>query len=679
MQEPSSPIQAVAFDQTIAASPPAPIRVSFPTPLESSPHTNGKSEENPNSSPKILDGVEEQTADSQEESSRRLRPVRPLSINGKGRTALLSDDQSSRSLKSPRSIPSIVIDDTVSRPSSRWSERRWGVLKGRKSIESDLRSQPAPPVEAPFHGITLNIPTGGLDEFTMDGMQFSKRGSLLNEKQSEAPPTPSTSNESPAAITTGSPRKRISNSLRVRQSAYTTRAISADDDMLSRRVRLMYERGEENVSDADVSRAIAQENGILWEEPTPTESRTDAVSDINGSTADLRSVSSVGTRSAIKREAQELAGGVEDWQNLEAGDVDRYGFIIPRPPTKDSQDPCVDAHPMQRVSTSLLIASETPRRKHAIIRSPSTVKSSRSLAGKSPTRNRKLSESSNRPSSSQSAYNPSLRRSPSKFRYATNRLPHNKDRRFRDEAADMLTLPFEVPEANEDTGVTMAMKKKEWEREDKWMKMAKPTKKSQDGSGMTFEFDTTSSKLIERTWKGIPDSWRATAWYAFLDASAKKRKDSPSADELTQAYHGFQDVSSPDDVQIDLDVPRTISSHVMFRRRYRGGQRLLFRVLHAMSLYFPDTGYVQGMAALAATLLAYYDEEHAFIMLVRLWQLRGLGHLYKAGFEGLMEALNDFERDWLERGEVAGKLVCNLSMTFLNLHYDADPSIVRMN
>jgi hypothetical protein len=75
-----------------------------------------------------------------------------------------------------------------------------------------------------------------------------------------------------------------------------------------------------------------------------------------------------------------------------------------------------------------------------------------------------------------------------------------------------------------------------------------------------------------------------------------------------------------------------------------------------MSLYFPDTGYVQGMATLAATLLAYYDEEHAFIMLVRLWQLRGLEELYKSGFAGLMEALADFEREWLAGGEVATKL-----------------------
>jgi hypothetical protein len=229
-----------------------------------------------------------------------------------------------------------------------------------------------------------------------------------------------------------------------------------------------------------------------------------------------------------------------------------------------------------------------------------------------------------------------------------------------DEAEDMLTLPGQVTRAgdgDDDNPFTRAMKKKEWEREEKWRKMAKLTSKSHGGAGMTFEFDTKSSKLIERTWKGIPDRWRATAWHAFLSASAKKRKDSLTDEELIQKFNKLQDESSPDDVQIDIDVPRTISSHIMFRRRYRGGQRLLFRVLHAMSLYFPETGYVQGMAAIAVTLLAYYDEEHAFVMMVRLWQLRGLDRLYRSGFAGLMEALTSFERDWLDGGEVAQKLV----------------------
>ena len=86
-------------------------------------------------------------------------------------------------------------------------------------------------------------------------------------------------------------------------------------------------------------------------------------------------------------------------------------------------------------------------------------------------------------------------------------------------------------------------------------------------------------------------------------------------------------------------------------------QRLLFRVLHAMSLYLPETGYVQGMAPLAATLLCYYEEDRAFVMLVRLWMLRGLERLYESGFSGLMDALDDFEKNWLRGGDIAKTLV----------------------
>jgi hypothetical protein len=237
-----------------------------------------------------------------------------------------------------------------------------------------------------------------------------------------------------------------------------------------------------------------------------------------------------------------------------------------------------------------------------------------------------------------------------------------------DSAMDMLTLPRSAQSVIEDGHVHVEdsrARRKEIEREEKWRRMARPLPPPKDpqtgkpivGGGISdYTFDTTSPKLIERTWKGIPDKWRATAWYAFLSASAKRHKSSLSDPDLIDLFHDYQVQPSPDDVQIDIDVPRTISSHIMFRRRYRGGQRLLFRVLHAMSLHFAETGYVQGMAALTVTLLAYYDEEKAFVMLVRMWELRGLEALYKAGFGGLMSALTDFETRWLGGGEVAKKL-----------------------
>jgi hypothetical protein len=352
------------------------------------------------------------------------------------------------------------------------------------------------------------------------------------------------------------------------------------------------------------------------------------------------------------RQEHELAGGIEDWEDIDGHDVDRYGFInlqrkLSRPGTPEPRPP-------QRVSTVLQQASETPRKQRGFTRSPSSAaNSTRGTFKRAPSR--KVSARSLNTVASNSS-----QRSTSRIRAAANRLPGNRDRRWMDEAGDMLTLPpglADIAEDEEGGRAVEGLKKKEWERAEKWRKMAKVLKTGKDGEGMEFEFDARSPKLIERTWKGIPDRWRAAAWYSFLNTSAKRRKDSPSDESIIQAFHKLQDASSADDVQIDIDVPRTINSHIMFRKRYRGGQRLLFRVLHALSLYFPVTGYVQGMASLAATLLCYFDEEKTFVMLVRMWTLRGLDKLYEPGFPGLMAALDEFHKQWLDGGQVSTKLV----------------------
>lgn len=360
----------------------------------------------------------------------------------------------------------------------------------------------------------------------------------------------------------------------------------------------------------------------------------------------------ISTRSA--RNDNELAGGIEDWEDVDGNDVDRYGFINMR---RNSRPGTPEPRPPQRVSTVLQLASETPRKKRAFGRSPSNATSSKATFKRAPSR--KVSARSLNTQVSTT----STRSSRAQFRAAANRLPGNKDRRWMDEAGDMLTLPpglADIAEDEEGGKAAESLKKKEWERAEKWRKMAKVLKTGKDGEGMEFEFDTKNPKLIERTWKGIPDRWRAAAWHSFLSSSAKKKKDSATDEAIIQAFHKLLQQSSADDVQIDIDVPRTINSHIMFRRRYRGGQRLLFRVLHALSLYFPDTGYVQGMASLAATLLCYYDEERTFVMLVRMWTLRGLDKLYEAGFPGLMAALDEFQKQWLNGGEVSQKLVSPL-------------------
>lgn len=179
---------------------------------------------------------------------------------------------------------------------------------------------------------------------------------------------------------------------------------------------------------------------------------------------------------------------------------------------------------------------------------------------------------------------------------------------------------------------------KEVQRSQKWMIMA-----HRKDSAAPFEFKLTS-KLVNRVYKGIPDCWRAPAWRSFLYTSPQPLHESVSDAEILHRYSLHADTMCESDEQIDLDVPRTISGHVLFRRRHQGGQRLLFRVLHAITLEYPQTGYVQGMASVAATLLCYFTEDQAFIMMARLWSERGLIDLYEPGFLKLLEAFERLEK-----------------------------------
>ncbi|KAI0837369.1 rab-GTPase-TBC domain-containing protein [Hypoxylon sp. FL0890] len=425
----------------------------------------------------------------------------------------------------------------------------------------------------------------------------------------------------------------------------SVRVISAEAEKESQKVRSLYESGE----------------GLNWEEgkrhssnderpqPSPEhpreENEKDASNDRAGSPTPTSASTSWLQDKDLRRE-YELAGGIEDWEGVHGEDVDRYGFISIR----QSQD--------SRPSTANETASvhfSTRKQRNVLVRKDAQSLSLRIKRGP----RRKLSARSL--NTQASGLSTASRRSAlSAIRQATNLLPHNRDRKLIDEAGDILASHPGLSYLSEDGSFEKKLaelKLKEAERTEKWRRMANIIKPGADGQGMVFEFDMKHPKLVKRTWKGIPDCWRAAAWYSFLASSAKASGESFATDDQLKAdFHRLIEEPSPDDAQIDLDVPRTINQHIMFRKRYRGGQRLLFRVLHALSLYFPDTGYVQGMAPLAATFLSYFDEEMCFIMLVRLWKYRGLNRIYQSGFIELMEALKDFENDWLNSRDVASKL-----------------------
>jgi hypothetical protein len=591
-----------------------------------------------------------------------------------------NEPPSPTSLRKTPSLPAIVVQD------ERASGCRSPASQRRSPNGDDAHEEDDPS----FSCLDTIIPTGGFDDLTSDTqISFSKRGSMLlggkkaNRKSKqmnlveEGAPAPSTpprqkeqaqpdnpqqerSSPTPAAkhLSPGSPAR-----FSVRGRSASHRVLSADEMMLSRKVRCMYMHGNESAVnwDAPEEETSSVQHSYLGHSGVTNTPANGSSLTVDGE--DNSSLISSRHGSIIIKEPTEAAGGLEDWADLEGGEVDRYGFIIPTKARVKStgadglEGP--DVPRMHRVTTTLQLLSEEPRRRR-LGRSASRVRSSRSADPRAGSPQRRVSGKSTKPTSIFSGRTSDTRTTHKPMRHATNKLPHNRERRLRDEASDMLKLPpglAEVEEQQEGGRAARAMRAKEIERNDKWRRMAKVVKAGADKGGMLLEFDTKDPKVISRTWKGIPDRWRATAWYSFLAASAKADKDSPTEEELIESFYELQLESSAEDVQIDVDVPRTINRHIMFRRRYRGGQRLLFRVLHAMSLYLPDTGYVQGMAALAATLLCYFEEDRAFVMLVRLWMLRGLERLYEAGFGGLMEALEDFEQNWLRGGDVSKKLV----------------------
>jgi hypothetical protein len=55
------------------------------------------------------------------------------------------------------------------------------------------------------------------------------------------------------------------------------------------------------------------------------------------------------------------------------------------------------------------------------------------------------------------------------------------------------------------------------------------------------------------------------------------------------------------------------------------------------------------MAPIAATLLCYYPDHIAFVMLVRLWQDKGLKNFFSQEFDGLMTAFKALDETLVHR------------------------------
>ena len=173
--------------------------------------------------------------------------------------------------------------------------------------------------------------------------------------------------------------------------------------------------------------------------------------------------------------------------------------------------------------------------------------------------------------------------------------------------------------------LTAAEEKVEERRTRKWEAM---TRSREDWEHWTRR---SAAKVRERVYKGIPAAARARAWP--LLAGAGRVRAMYGADH----YRGLLCEASPALHQIDLDINRTFRSHALFRTRYGAGQRMLFNILRAYSVYDRDLAYCQGMAELAAVLLMHMPEEDAFWTLVQLLASPqyALRELFLPGFAAL--------------------------------------------
>ncbi|KAJ6926672.1 hypothetical protein NC651_010935 [Populus alba x Populus x berolinensis] len=126
--------------------------------------------------------------------------------------------------------------------------------------------------------------------------------------------------------------------------------------------------------------------------------------------------------------------------------------------------------------------------------------------------------------------------------------------------------------------------------------------------------------------KGIPDCLRGLVWQ-LISGSRDLLLMNPGVYEQLVIYE-----TSASELDIIRDISRTFPSHVFFQQRHGPGQRSLYNVLKAYSVYDRDVGYVQGMGFLAGLLLLYMSEEDAFWLLVAL--LKGAVH---APMEGLYQ------------------------------------------
>ncbi|KAI4320341.1 hypothetical protein MLD38_033836 [Melastoma candidum] len=170
----------------------------------------------------------------------------------------------------------------------------------------------------------------------------------------------------------------------------------------------------------------------------------------------------------------------------------------------------------------------------------------------------------------------------------------------------------------------------------KWRKMI-----GVNGSDWKHYVRRKPNVVKSRIRKGIPDCLRGLVWQ-LISGSRDLLLMNPGVYEQLVIYE-----TSAAEMDIIRDISRTFPTHVFFQQRHGPGQRSLYNVLKAYSVYDREVGYVQGMGFVAGLLLLYMSEEDAFWLLVAL--LKGAVHapmegLYLVGLPLVQQYLSQLEQ-----------------------------------
>ncbi|KAI8866952.1 RabGAP/TBC, partial [Ramicandelaber brevisporus] len=126
---------------------------------------------------------------------------------------------------------------------------------------------------------------------------------------------------------------------------------------------------------------------------------------------------------------------------------------------------------------------------------------------------------------------------------------------------------------------------------------------------------------------GIPAAVRSSAWLA-LSGAAPHLFETLYSQLICEPH-------TPAESEIQRDIARTFPGSPAFRDAHGDGQRKLYCLLKAYSLYDAEVGYCQGLGFVLGVLIMFLSEHEAFAAAARLMDHYDMRELYVHDMRGL--------------------------------------------